>query len=55
MKTIWRFPLKLKDVNYVAMPKGAEILSVQIRGKGFFDRTICIWAIVDNQNTEECQ
>ena len=41
-KEIWKFPVKVKDVQGVEMPEGAEILTVQLQhGQG------CIWAVVD--------
>lgn len=42
MKTIYKYPLELVYEQTFAMPKGANILSVQwIRGQ------ICIYALVD--------
>ena len=41
-RTIWKFPLDLKDVNHIYMPKDAKILSVQVQ------RGIpCVWAMVN--------
>lgn len=42
MKTIWKFPLTVTDVQIVMMPPGAEILSVEIQGG-----IICLWALID--------
>ncbi len=39
---IYKYPLKLTDVQHVTMPKGARILSVHDQ-RG----TICLWALVD--------
>lgn len=42
-KTIFKFTLPVKDFVTLLMPKGAEIISVQIQG-----RSLCAWAIVDS-------
>jgi hypothetical protein len=48
MKTIWKFPLKLREYNEVEMPKGAEVLTAQVQGE-----TICVWAGVDPEAPTE--
>ncbi len=40
--TIWKFPLRLTDVQAIDMPASAEVLSA---GNQFED--ICLWARVD--------
>lgn len=49
MKTIWKFPIEITDVQPVCMPEGAEILSAQVQGG-----QLCLWALVnpENQMTE---
>jgi len=42
MKTIWKFPLAIMDAQRIAMPEGAEILSVQVQ-----HREPCLWAKVN--------
>lgn len=42
-KTIFKFKFHVKDFVTMLMPKGAEIISVQIQ-----DRSLCAWAIVDS-------
>ena len=42
MKKIWKFPLSIVDEISINMPKGAEILSVQVQ-----KNNPCIWALVD--------
>ena len=42
MKAIWKFPLQLVDIQDVVMPKGAEILTVQVQKDD-----LCMWAAVD--------
>lgn len=42
MKTIWEFPLAIVSVNFVRMPRGAEILAVQTQGDA-----PCLWAMVE--------
>jgi hypothetical protein len=41
MKAIWKYVITYEETSY-EMPKGAQILSVQIQGKD-----ICVWALVD--------
>ena len=42
MRTIWKFPLEVEDVQHVFMPAGAEILTVQVQSG------LCVmWAICD--------
>lgn len=43
MKTIWKYPVAVVDVQTIGMPLGAEILTIQDQ-KG----TPCIWALVDS-------
>jgi hypothetical protein len=47
MKTIWKYPLHLIDKQTVNMPKGAEILTVQIQ-----NGTITMWALVDPESVK---
>lgn len=42
MKTIWKFPLKVIDVQAIEMPSGANMLAVQMQ-----QGTPCVWAEVD--------
>jgi hypothetical protein len=42
MKTIWKFPLEVTDVQTVRMPRGARILCVQVQSG-----VPCLWAEVD--------
>lgn len=44
MKTIWKFPLDTFPVQYVDMPEGAEILTVQVQ-----NGTPMLWAEVDSK------
>lgn len=44
MITIWKFPLDRSDLQSIGMPKGAEILTVQMQ-KGI----PCLWAKVDSE------
>lgn len=48
MKTIWKFPLEVTDVQQIEMPKGAEPISVQVQGG-----VLCIWAVVDTSRPSE--
>lgn len=48
MKTIWKFPLRITDEQWVSMPRGARVLSVQMQGD-----QACVWAIVESAATQE--
>ncbi len=48
MKTIWKFPLEVTAVQYVGMPRGSEILSVDSQRD-----TVCLWAMVDPDAAKE--
>jgi hypothetical protein len=39
---IWKFPLAVADQQYVEMPRGAKLLSVQPQNAG-----VCLWALCD--------
>lgn len=40
-KTIWKYSLQLQDVQAVAMPDMAEILTADFQGND-----LCLWAVV---------
>jgi hypothetical protein len=40
---IWKFRLELTDTQQLQLPKGAEILSVQVQAS-----IICMWALCDD-------
>ena len=42
MKTIWKYCVQVEDRFEVQMPKGAEVITVQMQGD-----VPCIWALVD--------
>lgn len=41
MKTIWKYPLGVQDVQTLSMPNEAQILSAAFQGE-----QLCLWAIV---------
>ena len=47
-KTIWKYTLKLTDIQIIPMPKGTEILSAHKQGN-----EICIWMLVHTTNSED--
>jgi hypothetical protein len=47
MKTIWKFNLTLTDLQYIEMPKAAEVLTIQWQNE-----QACLWALV-NPNAEK--
>lgn len=46
-KRIWKYPIALQDAQFIEMPKGAEILCVQMQ-----DGNPCLWALVLPGETE---
>jgi hypothetical protein len=48
VKTIWKFPLRVTDVQTVRMPVGAVLLTVQIQ-----HAMPTIWALVEDANPDE--
>ena len=42
MQTIWKFPLRITDVQTIEMPAGAQILTAQVQAE-----ELMLWAIVD--------
>lgn len=45
MKTIWKFPLEIKDVQEISVPAGAGIMTVQMQGG-----RPCLWAHLNQQD-----
>jgi len=45
MISIFKYPVNITDEQMVAMPKGAEILSVQVQ-----HGSACLWAMVNTEN-----
>lgn len=48
MLTIWKFPLEVEEAQYIEMPRGARVLSVDVQGG-----IPCLWAVVDDQNVKD--
>jgi hypothetical protein len=48
MKTVFKYPLELKEVQEIEMPKKAEILCIQTQ-----NNKPCIWALVEPNGIEE--
>lgn len=48
MKIIYKFPVKIEDLQTLKMPTGAQILCVQMQGQEPF-----IWALIDTQNIDK--
>lgn len=48
MKTIWKYPLKMIDVQEIEMPEGARILCVQVQ-----HGIPCLWAQVESDHKNE--
>ena len=48
MKTIYKYEIELVDNQSIEMPKGAEVLSVQVQ-----NNKPCLWAIVETERPTE--
>lgn len=48
MKTIWKYPLKIEQLNYISVPKGYESLCVQMQ-----DEVPTLWIKVESSNEPE--
>ena len=44
-RVIWKFPLALAERQCIKLPRGAELLDVQVQ-----DGVACLWAIVFPEN-----
>lgn len=42
--SIWKYPLRFQPAQFVDMPAGARVLSVQYNPR---DGAVCAWALVD--------
>ena len=47
-KIIWKFPFEVTDVIDLEMPRGAQVLAVQVQ-----HRQPCVWALVDDTKGKE--
>lgn len=50
MKTIWKYPLDVTDVQIIELPDKAEILTVGNQGG-----MICLWALVSPNTNPTCR
>lgn len=48
MVTIWKYPLEVTDDQYIEMPSGSKILTVQIQ-----NAIPCLWAMVYPERPKE--
>lgn len=48
MKTIYKYPLRTEELQFVKLPIGAEILCVKSQAND-----LCLWALVDNEAETE--
>ena len=48
MKTIYKFPLSITDEQTVSMPRGSQVLSVQMQNE-----QLNVWALVNTENLQE--
>jgi hypothetical protein len=50
MRTIWKYPLAVENVQYVQMPRGARVIAAQKQGE-----MICLWALVESSADTEAR
>lgn len=43
-KTVYKYPLKIVERQFVDLPVAAKILSVQMQGQD-----LCLWALIDKE------
>ena len=48
MKTIWKFPLEVTDLQKISVPKDSTILTVQAQRE-----VPCLWVLVDAEKESE--
>ena len=48
MKTIWKFPLEIKDYQEIHIPSAHRILAIQTQNE-----QPCIWALVESDSPQE--
>jgi len=48
MKTVYKYPLEIDDVQFISMPKGAKPLCVKVQ-----NGNPCLWALVNPYEEEE--
>ena len=49
MKAIWKYPLPVSVSFPLLLPKGAEVLSVQVQGGHPLNNQAVLWAFVDTE------
>ena len=47
MKTIWKYPLEIKNTQSIDIPKGSNLLSVQTQNE-----VPCLWVFIHNSSAE---
>lgn len=50
MGTIWKYELEFNSVTRIKIPKGAQLLTVQVDQK---TNKPCLWALVNTESEEE--
>lgn len=54
MKTIYKYPLQIKDTQFIDMPAHAQILTAQIQPSNTRPEDLLqLWALVDTDNYKE--
>jgi hypothetical protein len=53
-KVIYKYPLKVTDVQEVQMPAGARVLSAQMQQQPFGE-ILCVWALVETDEPNEAR
>lgn len=48
MRTIWKYPLELRQFQAIIVPYAADLLSVQVQRN-----VVCLWAMVDSDQPKK--
>lgn len=50
MKTIWKYPLQVTDIQYLHLPENSTILSLQVQ-----DGIPRVWVLLDDEELKESE
>lgn len=53
MKAVWKFPLRLANLQKISMPKNSTILTVQVQTVQMRGQHLCLWALIDSDKEVE--
>ena len=50
MRTIYKYPLTFQDQSTITLPRGAELLHIDIQNPASYPPEIMLWAMVETTN-----